>query len=98
MARKHPSVPDSARNGARGENHAPRPPDSAKKPRRRLSSRTRATLIVAAVWVVFAGGIVLSSWLSDLPDTRNLLTYEPGNDNSVLDAKGVKFVRRGLTH
>src|SRR6266853_39712 len=97
MARKNPPVPDSARNRVRGENHAPRPSDSAKKPRRRLSSRTRATLIVAAVWVVFAGGIVLSYWLSDLPDTRNLLAYEPGNDISVLDAKGRMIARRGLT-
>ena len=97
MARKHPPVPDSARNGARGENHGSRPSDSAKTPRRRLSSRTRATLIVAAVWVVFAGGIVLSYWLSDLPDTRNLLAYEPGNDISVLDAKGRMIARRGLT-
>src|SRR6266566_2771085 len=97
MARKNPPVPDSARNRARGANHGPQPSDSAKKPRRRLSSRTRATLIVAAVWVVFTGGIVLSYWLSDLPDTANLLAYEPGNDISVLDAKGRMIARRGLT-
>ena len=97
MARIDPPVSQPERNQARGTSPAPRASDAPGKPRRRLGSKSRATLIVAAIWVLFAGGVVFSYWLSDLPDTRNLLAYVPGNDISVLDAKGRMIARRGLT-
>ena len=98
MARKDPPVHQPERNQLRGTGlHTPRASDPPGRPKRRLSSKGRIALIIAAVWVLFAGGIVFSHWLSDLPDTRNLLAYEPGNDISVLDAKGRMIARRGLT-
>ncbi len=97
MARKDPPVSKAERNPARGAGPVTRASDASGKPKKRLSSKGRIALIVAAVWVLFAGGIVFSYWLADLPDTRNLLAYVPGNDISVLDAKGRMIARRGLT-
>src|SRR5882672_11343322 len=97
MARKDPPVSRAERNPARGASPVTRASDTPGKPKKRLSSKGRIALIIAAVWVLFAGGIVFSYWLSDLPDTRNLLAYVPGNDISVLDAKGRMIARRGLT-
>jgi penicillin-binding protein 1A len=57
----------------------------------------RTTLLVAAAWVLFAGAILFAHWFSDLPNTANLFAYEPGNDITVLDAKGRMIARRGLT-
>jgi penicillin-binding protein 1A len=65
--------------------------------RSRLPGR-RTAIVLAAFWVVFAGGIVLSQKLfSELPNTANLLTYEPGRDVTLLDVKGRTIARRGLT-
>src|SRR5258706_2902110 len=97
MARKDPPVSKAERNPARGAGPVTRASDASGKPKKRLSSKGRIALFVAAVWVLFAGGIVFSYWLADLPDTRNLLAYVPGNDISVLDAKGRMIARRGLT-
>src|SRR5258706_736901 len=97
MARKDPPVSKAERNPARGAGPVTRASDASGKPKKRLSSRSRIALITAGVWMLFAGGIVFSYWLSDLPDTRNLLAYERGNDISVLDAKGRMIARRGLT-
>src|SRR6195256_808153 len=99
MARKDPPVHKPERNPLRGTGlHTPKASDSPGRPKKkRLSSKVRIALIIAAVWLLFGGGIVFSHWLSDLPDTRNLLAYEPGNDISVLDAKGRMIARRGLT-
>jgi hypothetical protein len=85
----------SERNSVRGTGlHTPRAPESPGKPKKRLSSKGRIALIIAAVWVLFGGGLVFSYWLSDLPDTRNLFAYEPGNDISVFDANGRMIARR----
>ena len=98
MARKDPPVHQPERNQLRETGlYTPRISDPPRKPKKRLSSKSGIALIAAAIWVLFAGGIVFSYWLSDLPDTRNLLAYEPGNDISVLDAKGRMIARRGLT-
>ena len=95
MAREHPSAPAGAANALRGL-HASggEPPD---KTPRKGKSRLRVTLIIAAVWVVVIGGILLAHWFSELPNTSNLFAYEPGNDISVLDVKGRMISRRGLT-
>jgi len=77
MARNNPPMRQPERNQPRGTGlHTPRSSESPEKPRKRLSSRSRIALIIAGVWVLFAGGIVFSYWLSDLPDTRNLLAYD----------------------
>jgi penicillin-binding protein 1A len=64
------------------------------KPRRSL---LRFTLIVAAIWVIFVGGLLFSYWLHDIPNTANLLAYDPGSDITLLDAKGRVIARRGFT-
>jgi len=97
MARKSFSVPKGPHKRARGTYLASltdhRPPESPKTPNPRL----RLTLIVGAVWLLIAGIIVFTHWLSELPNTANLLAYEPGNDITVLDLKGRMVARRGLT-
>ena len=98
MARKHPPATTGANDRTRGSHRArPSPDYSVKDPPKRRGSKLRATLIVGAIWFVFAGGIVLSYWLSELPETANLLTYQPGNDITLLDVKGRMIARRGLT-
>jgi penicillin-binding protein 1A len=97
MARERPPAATGAgdplralravRSGGEPPNKAP----TAKK------SRLRAALIIAAVWVIFAGGVLLAHWFSELPNTSNLFAYEAGNDISVLDVKGRMIARRGLT-
>ncbi|MGY9106629.1 MAG: transglycosylase domain-containing protein, partial [Alphaproteobacteria bacterium] len=43
--------------------------------------------------------LVFSSYLfADLPDTTNLLTYDPRDDITLLDVDGRMITRRGLTH
>ena len=97
MARKHPPVPDGPRDRAHMTHGAAQTePDRAAGPSARRF-RLRAVLIVAAAWLVFAGGILFFHWFSELPNTANLLAYEPGNDITVLDAKGRMIARRGLT-
>src|SRR5882724_5850713 len=98
MARKSFSVPNGPRKRARGTYRVPvvvhEPLD---EPPKRGGSRLRITLIVGAIWLVFAGIILFSHWFSELPNTANLLAYEPGNDITVLDVKGRMIARRGLT-
>ena len=60
-------------------------------------ARWRAAAIVASLWLIIAGAIALSYWISDLPNTADLFVYEPGSDITVLDAKGRMIARRGLT-
>jgi penicillin-binding protein 1A len=68
----------------------PEPPRRSKGPRR------IAVLAVASFWLLLGGGIAFSHWLSVMPDTANLLVYEPGRDVTILDAKGRLIARRGL--
>jgi penicillin-binding protein 1A len=98
MARKDPpelQVPRDSVGGLRRARGVDRRPQLT-APRTR-NTRLRTTLIVAAIWLVFAGGVLLSHWFSELPNTSNLLAYEPGNDITVLDVKGRMIARRGLT-
>ena len=98
MAGKEPRAPGGAPDRVRGlERPFPAQTAAPKVAGKRRGSRTRLVLIVASVWLVLAGGIVFSYWFSDLPNTANLLAYEPGNDITVLDSKGRMIARRGLT-
>ena len=55
------------------------------------------SLAIAAVWAVLAGGLVLSHWLSELPETAGLLAHAPSHDVTILDAKGRVITRRGFS-
>jgi penicillin-binding protein 1A len=54
-------------------------------------------LIAGAIWAVFAVAVLSAYWLTDLPETNNLLTYEPRNDITLRDVEGRLIARRGLT-
>ena len=98
MAGNYPPKRSGAQDSLRGI-HVARPPGG--EPPRKLpkpkNRRLRTTLIVAAAWLLVAGAILFAHWFSDLPNTANLFAYEPGNDVTVLDAKGRMIARRGLT-
>ena len=98
MAGRHPPKHPGAQDSLRGI-HVPRAPgtEPPKKAPSTKASRLRITLIVAAVWLLVGGGLLFAHWFSDLPNTANLFAYEPGNDITVLDAKGRMIARRGLT-
>jgi penicillin-binding protein 1A len=66
-------------------------------PEPRKRSLLQFTLLVAAIWFLFVGGLVFSYWLRDAPNTANLLAYDPGSDITLLDAKGRVIARRGFT-
>jgi penicillin-binding protein 1A len=101
MARKSFSVPKGPHKRARGTYVASltdyRSPDEPPNPEKPRNTRLRITLMLAAIWLLIGGIIVFTHWLSELPNTANLLAYEPGNDITVLDAKGRMIARRGLT-
>ena len=56
----------------------------------------RYSLITAAVWTVLAGAVLFSHWISQLPDTENLLAYAPSHDITLIDSHGRTIARRGL--
>jgi len=56
----------------------------------------RYSLITGAVWTVLAGAVLFSHWISQLPDTENLLAYAPSHVITLIDAKGRTIARRGL--
>ncbi|HEX3487215.1 MAG TPA: transglycosylase domain-containing protein, partial [Micropepsaceae bacterium] len=90
------------RGRAVGAGNSPRPLNAAaseppKLPLKSGHSRLWTTLAVAAVWLLLIGAGLFAHWFSQLPNTANLFAYEPGNDISVLDAKGRMIARRGLT-
>src|SRR5690349_13308854 len=98
MAGKYPDRRPGAQNPLRGI-QLPRAAgtEPPQKPPKAKNSRLRITLIVAAAWLLVGGGLLFAHWFSDLPNTANLFAYEPGNDITVLDAKGRMIARRGLT-
>ena len=69
----------------------------AKRSPRKRQSVLRYSLVIAAVWAVLVGGIVLSHWLSELPETAGLLAYAPTHDVTLLDIRGRTITRRGFT-
>src|SRR4029079_9194279 len=101
MARKLPEQPDGATKEARARGAALPAPDYRPSPppknKKRGPWKSRKVLVIAALWLLFAGGVVLSYWFSQLPDTNNLLAYDPGKDVTLLDAKSRMIARRGIT-
>lgn len=96
MTRKEPKSRKSGRAPAGGgeswDDAPPLPPPERK------SVFRKAVFVVAAIWLLFAGGIVFSHWLEgEFPDTTDLFSYEPGKDITLVDAKGRLIARRGLT-
>lgn len=79
---KHGSAPAGERAGS-----------SASKSRTRL----RAAVIVGGLWLVVIVTGMFSYWISELPSTETVFVYQPGNDVTVVDAKGRMIARRGLT-
>jgi penicillin-binding protein 1A len=56
----------------------------------------RYSLLTAAVWALLAGAVLISHWISQLPDTENLLAYAPSHDITLIDSHGRTIARRGL--
>ena len=56
----------------------------------------RYTLIMAAVWLTLGSAVLLSHWISQLPDTSDLLAYAPSRVITVNDVHGRRIERRGL--
>src|SRR5579872_5537378 len=77
----------------RPRSDAPEPDDH---PERTPSTRFRIALIVAGLWLALLIVALFSYWISELPRTDSLAVSLPGNDVTVLDAKGRMIARRGL--
>ncbi len=54
-------------------------------------------LALLLAWGIIGGGVFLSHWISELPDTRGLLAQGPSHDITILDVHGRQIARRGLT-
>jgi penicillin-binding protein 1A len=65
-------------------------------PRRR--NGIRYSLIAGGVWMAFLAIVFSSYFFTDLPNTTNLLIYDPRDDITLLDVDGRMITRRGLTH
>lgn len=60
-------------------------------------TRIRAALIAGSAWIALVLVTVFSYWISELPSTETVFVYQPGNDITLIDAKGRMIARRGLT-
>ncbi len=60
-------------------------------------SMLRYTLAAAAVWLVLAGGLIVSHWIAELPDIAGLLVAPSKRDVTLLDIHDRVIARRGLT-
>jgi penicillin-binding protein 1A len=89
-----------------GMNHRPEPgtrgslPAAAERltePPQKSSTRFRAAAIVGTVWLLLTACALFAYWISELPSTKTLFVYQPGNDVTLLDARGRMIARRGLT-
>jgi penicillin-binding protein 1A len=67
------------------------------EPPKRGGPKLKTAILLALFWLVFGGGIVAAHWLAVMPDTANLLVYEPGKDVTILDVNGRMIAKRGLT-
>ena len=76
---------------------ARRPPEPS--PRRRQKPVRTWPYAVALLlgWGLIFAAVAWSRWISNLPDTRNLLAGGPSRDITILDASGRLIARRGLT-
>jgi len=73
----------------------------ARPPRRKSPSKPKRTwpyaLALLVAWGAIAGTILFFHWVSELPDTNNLLLKGPSRDITLVDAHGRLIARRGLT-
>src|SRR5580692_11944863 len=75
----------------RGRGEAPSPPPS--KPRRTWPY----VIVLLCAWGVIFGSVMYFRWISQLPDTANLLDKGPSHDITILDDRGRLMARRGYT-
>ena len=68
---------------------------SRKSPKQKATWPYVLALLVA--WGGIAGTVLVFHWISELPDTGNLLLKGPSPDITLLDARGRMIARRGLT-
>ena len=54
-------------------------------------------LALLLAWGLIGGGVFVSHWISQLPDTRGLLAKGPSHDITIVDVHGRQIARRGLT-
>ena len=74
----------------RGRGEAPPPPP---KPRRTWPY----VIVLLFAWGLIFGSVMYFRWISQLPDTTNLLDKGSSHDITILDDKGRLIARRGLT-
>jgi penicillin-binding protein 1A len=84
MAARKPSRKDEGR----GRAEAPPP-----KPRRTWPY----VIVLLCAWGLIFGSVMYFRWISQLPDTANLLDKGSSHDITILDDKGRLIARRGLT-
>ncbi len=53
--------------------------------------------MMLGAWGLIFGGLFFSHFLSSLPDVRNLMVTGPSQDITILDDRGRRIARRGLT-
>ncbi len=87
----------------RSRNRIRVPGRKAPRTRRRRGARARRrgirySLIAGGIWLGFVTIVFSSYYFAELPNTANLLTYNPSDDITVLDVDGRLITRRGLTH
>lgn len=70
------------------------PPPAPSKPKKRRAWPYALLLLLA--WGAIFGAVFWSHFLSDLPDTKNLLVKNATHDVTVLDDRGRLIARRGL--
>ena len=75
----------------RGRGEAPSPPPP--RPRRTWPY----VIVLLCAWGVIFGSVMYFRWISQLPDTTNLLDRGSSHDITMLDDKGRLIARRGLT-
>src|SRR5271155_1136169 len=82
----------------------------ARRPPRKDQGRERAeapppkprrtwpyVVVLLCAWGAIFGSVMYFRWISQLPDTTNLLDKGPSRDITILDDKGRLIARRGYT-
>ena len=97
MAKKAPVRTGSRKPVIKRARRAPPPPqdDNPPPPRRRKRSWPYAVIMLLA-WGVIFGAVVLSHFVSGLPDVHDLLVTGRSRDVTILDDRGRLIARRGL--
>jgi penicillin-binding protein 1A len=84
-----------------GPRPAPKPArddgGDAPPPRARRRSTWPYVVMMLLAWGLIFGGIFFARFLSSLPDVRHLMVAGPSQDITILDDRGNRIARRGLT-